>query len=197
MYNINWSLLIARNTYIGWITSIRMAWLNVIIKPVKDLYDAFILYRATALYKLNFNGQIIYLEHILNDVFDNANRGIYIDNTADLNRVYLFNSSELVTPVYVYNNYDAAIPYVVGEFSVYDNKVWVCSNNTTGNTPGVSSSYWNFDSDVLFLENESEYQSNYDFIVMVPAAVVFDINAMKSLVNYYRCAGKRFTIQTF
>ncbi|MEI6489345.1 MAG: hypothetical protein WCP52_10295, partial [Bacteroidota bacterium] len=71
------------------------------------------------------------------------------------------------------------------------------SNNTTGNTPGVSSSYWNFDSDVLFLENESEYQSNYDFIVMVPAAVVFDINAMKSLVNYYRCAGKRFTIQTF
>ncbi len=197
MYNVNWLLLLAQNTFIGWIKPLRLIWANVFIAPVRVLYNTFLQYRLDALYKLNFNGQIIYLEHVLNDRFDNIGRGIYIDNVADQHRMYWYNAGEGRDAVYVYNNYDAANPYVVGEYSVYDNKVWVCTNATTGDVPFVGSGFWDYFKDVDFYKNLIEYQSAFDFIVMVPVAVTFDTNEMKALVNYYKCAGKRYTIETF
>ncbi len=197
MFNTNWTSLVTNNTPMEWVKATRIAWLKVIVSQIKAIHTSFIQYRSDALYKLSFNGQIMNLKHVLNDKFDSAGRGIYIDNIADLNRIYLYNKSEGRDPFYFYNNYDASVTYAIGEFSVRDNKVWVANSITIGNVPSSTSVYWTYHKDVVFFKNLSEYLTLYEFIVMVPVAVVFDINEMKALVNYYKAAGKRYTIQTY
>ena len=159
MFSIDWLFLISTHTPMEWITDIYLAWMKALLSPIISNYNAFIQYRKDALYKVSFNGQIIYLEHILNDTFDNINRGIYIDNVADNRHDYFYNKVELKPNVYLYNLSEGG-PH-------------------------------------LYLKNKAEYSNLYDFIVMVPTAVTFDNNAMKALVNYYKLAGKRYTIQTY
>jgi hypothetical protein len=54
-------------------------------------------------YETAFTGQVIYLEHLLNDLFDLDLRRIYITNNAIGQSVYLFNKVEGNEPVYLYN----------------------------------------------------------------------------------------------
>lgn len=66
-------------------------------------------------YEMTFTGQVIYLEHYLNDLYDPINRDIYIEdfdgpettylfNKAENNEeTYLFNKSENEPPTYLYN----------------------------------------------------------------------------------------------
>lgn len=49
----------------------------------------------------------------------------------------------------------------------------------------------------LFISNLEDYFTQYDFIVWVPATLVFDESKMKTLINRYKLAGKRYTIQTY
>lgn len=197
MFNINWSSFIANNIPMEWITTYRVSWLNVILSQIKALYNTFIAYRDTVLYNLSFNAQIMNLRHVLNDRFDNSTRAIYIDNVADRARIYWYNSSELREPFYSYNNYDAAVTYAVGEFSVLDNKVWKALNISTGSAPSSINTDWEYYKNVVFFKNLDEYSSLYDYIVMVPVAVTFDLNEMKALINKYNAGGMRYTIQTY
>lgn len=197
MFNIDWTALINNNTPMEWIKTLRITWLKVIISQIKINYNTFIQYRSDALYKLSFNAQIMNLRHILNDTFDNVNRGIYIDNVADLNRIYFYNKVEVRPPFYMYNNYNPLTSYAPGEYAVDGNKIYVAIAPSTGNLPSANPSIWGFYKNVVFFKNLIEYQNQYDYIVMVPATVTFDISAMKALVNYYNAAGKRYTIQTY
>ena len=49
----------------------------------------------------------------------------------------------------------------------------------------------------LYLLNLEDYNTQYDFIVWVPAALVFDQAKMMNLINRYRLAGMRYTTQTY
>lgn len=49
----------------------------------------------------------------------------------------------------------------------------------------------------IFLPNAEDFILQYDFIVWVPATLVFDEPKMRNLINRYRLAGKRYTIQTY
>ena len=197
MFNIDFSALLTNNLPMEWITSLRLIWLKVLINEIKLNYGKFLDYRTAGLYKLSFNSQVIYLEHILNDMFDNINRGIYIDNVADLNRPYLHNKVEGVAPFYFYNNYNPSTSYIIGQRCVEGNTVYKAIGNGTGNLPSASPIYFIADKTIEFFKNKIEYQLMNDFIVMVPTSVTFDTNAMKAVVNYYKLAGKRYTIQTF
>lgn len=68
-----------------------MNWLKCLITPVQELYDKFTQNRNANIYTLTHNGQVVYLQAVLNDVFDPISRGIYIvdDNIADALFVYL------------------------------------------------------------------------------------------------------------
>jgi hypothetical protein len=70
----------------------RMAeWISALLQPIQSLNVRFVQLVVDVRYRMNFNGQVIYLEHILNDVFDSVSRGIYIDDdgtTAVENYVY-------------------------------------------------------------------------------------------------------------
>jgi hypothetical protein len=49
----------------------------------------------------------------------------------------------------------------------------------------------------LFLLNTAESIDETDFIVLVPEALLFDENKMRSTVNIFKLAGSRFLIQTY
>lgn len=63
---------------------------------VQDFYDQ-------KKYDLQFNGQVVYLEHLLNDLFDPNDRQIYIDDPALISPTYVFNDSEVNESTYLTN----------------------------------------------------------------------------------------------
>lgn len=56
------------------------AYLNSVLKPVKTLYNAFMIYKDDAIYRVSHNGSITLLQKVMNDKFDNTERRIFIKN---------------------------------------------------------------------------------------------------------------------
>jgi hypothetical protein len=81
-------------------------------KGLETVHGFFKTFRIKSIKDLQFTGQLVYLEHILNDDFDNGVRGIYIINV-NVNQfnfvyrkienkpVYLSRKSEGATPFYL------------------------------------------------------------------------------------------------
>lgn len=78
-------------------------WLYSLVKPLKELHETFKDYRDNVIYALSFTGQVIYLEHLLNDKFDNSNRGIWIDTLDNFNYQFIFNKIEAAPKRYFFN----------------------------------------------------------------------------------------------
>lgn len=155
-------------------------------------------------YQLQFSGQTIYLEHYLNDNYDEAQRRIYIQNTAG-GRLYLFNKDELIAPVYFYNLWDSANLYSNYEYCAYDNIVWkdTGKGSNQNKQPGSTPPYWEDTGEkVQFCYNLGETEGVYDFIVWIPDGVKYacgypDYAKMRKQIEFYKIAGKRFVILVF
>nr|DAV31856.1 MAG TPA: hypothetical protein [Caudoviricetes sp.] len=82
------------------------AFLSVLILPFAYLISVFLQFRGQSLNKLNTNGQVIYIEKVLNDRFFMENREIYITdvNTND----FLYMRSETNTSIYLYMRREVA-----------------------------------------------------------------------------------------
>ena len=78
LFDIDYDALIWQITPVRLRKHVMIAWLKCLVAPVKWLYNAFAANRSSNLYALAHNSQIVYLEDILNDTFDNFARGIYI-----------------------------------------------------------------------------------------------------------------------
>ena len=61
------------------------AWLRVIAAPMQTVSNDLDGYESATRYKLQFNGQVIYLEHRLNASFDPMEHRIYIDDPQPTN----------------------------------------------------------------------------------------------------------------
>jgi hypothetical protein len=107
----------------------HLEWLRALLSPLTTLNGIFTDYRAELIKRLRYNGQVIILENLLNDLFDDTDRLIYIDTVNDrLSGVYVYQPSEDVAefisqpgeapPVYIFQ---ANEPMNVG----YDFIVWV------------------------------------------------------------------------
>jgi hypothetical protein len=196
MYNINFNQLLAELLPpMLRLKAIVYNYCLAALSPVRDLHTQFIQFRNEAIYKASFTSQVIYLEKRLNDRFDAIMRRIYINNVADLPFVYAFNSSENEN-LFAYNNYDSAITYQVDDYCSTPTGVYKCIATSTGNLPDTSANFvWQHEN--TYLMNVSEMNLANDFIVMVESSITFDANEMRSIVNYYKLAGKRFTIQIY
>lgn len=64
------------------------------ITPVIYNYNAFKNYRLFCLYRLSHNGQISYLEDVMNDYFDNTQRRIRIANVEFKDPIYFYEPQE-------------------------------------------------------------------------------------------------------
>lgn len=106
-------------------------------------------------------GQVVYLEHLLNDQLDSSQRRIYIED-----------GNTVIDPRFLF---------------LKPNDSFILYNKVDSQQAD-------------YLYNRADYLANYDFIVMVPAAITLtssSVSLIRALVNAYRAAGKTFTIQTF
>jgi len=133
------------------------AWLRCLIVPVRWLYNQFKIQRTATLYYLAHNSQVVYLEAVLNDVFDPASRGIHVVDG-------LFE--------------DPLFTYLVPE----SRPVWLGLASEAGSSAFPVPQ-------VLYTSAETSLLGNA-FVVKVPAALSFDLDRMKALINRYRVAGK-------
>lgn len=103
------------------------AWVKVLIRPLQTLNDGFAVYVNDTFYLVSFTGQVIYLEKVLNDLYDPIGTGIYITDgnnigipkyvytKAENRPIYIYNKAESSTPVYVYNKteYLTSLDFIV------------------------------------------------------------------------------------
>ncbi len=134
------------------------AFLYLILHPLKAVNILFDQYKTDTNYKLIFNGQIVYLEHYLNDIYDSTQRRIYIQDTANAVYNYIYNQAELLPTLMVYN--------------------------ANENVP-------------VYLINNNEAVEQIDFIIKVPSSITYNQKVMRSQVDYYKSAGKKYKIETF
>lgn len=70
-------------------------WIGALVQPIQTLNVQLVALVQDIRYRLLFTGQVVYLEHILNDIFDAGDRLIYIDDPAlYVEENYIFNHPE-------------------------------------------------------------------------------------------------------
>lgn len=153
--------------------------------------DAFVPFRNRIADLLLYNAQIINLEQYLNNQFDPSNRGIYIDNQAS-STTYKYQVEEVLVR-YKYNIYDNAQSYVIGEYSDVQGYVFVCSANTTGNTPFDGSTFWNITEFTTHKYNVSE-SASVNYIIHIPLSVTYTKSNFRGKVDQFNLAGKLYTL---
>ncbi len=81
------------------------AYMTVLLQPLQSLNTLFIALAASIRYKMSINGQVVYLEHYLNDSFDPILRRIYIDDPLGQNitPIIIFNKVEQQATQLIYN----------------------------------------------------------------------------------------------
>lgn len=79
-----------------------LAMCKVLLKPLKTLFTSFTDYRGEVQRQLRYNSQHIVLSNLLNNLFDNSQRRIYIQSSLTLKPpTYLFIKADN-KPVYIY-----------------------------------------------------------------------------------------------
>lgn len=133
----------------------QMAWINAFTEPFRIFHEDKQLWRESIRYKLQHNGQVIYLEKMLNEYYNMAgydhqdhvnNRPIYITNGGQLFPTYIFTEAEQ-KPVYVSTESENEPVYIYSQ-----------------------------------AELEASYAA---FIIKVPASLNFIEAEMRALVDYY------------
>ncbi len=90
-YHINFRELVRMLLPVRLRKTVMQRWLLALTHPVSELYYKFIQNQQNNIYTLSHNSQVVYLQAVLNDIFDFADRRIYIadDFSADPLYVYL------------------------------------------------------------------------------------------------------------
>ena len=79
----------------------QLDWLRALLKPLQNLHTAMHNFMRGIRYRIGFNGQVIYLEHILNDYHDDI-----------LRRIFIADGNVLGLPLYVYNKLEARPKFI-------------------------------------------------------------------------------------
>lgn len=99
---INWLLFVRSIVPEVLQKSIRLAWLDLIVSPLRNLYNQFRSITDDAEFATKHSGIKIYFEKALNDKFDPLNRSITIDNVNTSTRLYIYSKREPRPKAYVY-----------------------------------------------------------------------------------------------
>ncbi len=178
------------------------------IKGLQDVNDLFHQYTIDTDYKLKFNAQVIYLEHVLNDKFDNTSRTIYIENISNLyNNDYIFNQSE-GEPVqrYAINRWDVTINYSINELVCVNSGsmlIYKALTNNVGKNPLTEPADWDLQLYTIAAREQlipyvwNYNEGLYNFIVWCPLSISSKEPAIKKVINTYKAAGKTYEIKYF
>ena len=94
MFDINFKNMLLRLSAPRFRASVILGWYQCVAVVLGTINDSLVSSRNGIQYKLRFNAQVIYLEHFLNDKYDDVNRGIYIEDAANTDVVYFYNEIE-------------------------------------------------------------------------------------------------------
>ncbi len=94
VYQISWITFIDDLLLISLRKAFVRAWLGALITPIKELHEQFLNYRDYSLYRVRHNSQIVYMEAVLNDYFDQFERRIRIQNVEFKDPVYFYEPEE-------------------------------------------------------------------------------------------------------
>lgn len=131
IFNINWWRLVQSLNLKAFNSSSVLALLNTMICPIRTNYEAYLVFKLDADYRVKHNGQICYVQKMLNDKFDASLRRIKVRNiipkeplwayyTEDNKPLFIYNESN--HPTYFYNpedyynefDFEVLIPTVLG-----------------------------------------------------------------------------------
>lgn len=192
MYKINWEAFLQSNVMAPLRKAKRLAWLRVILSPIRRMWDAFTAYRKESLYRVNHTGQVIYLQKALNDAFDPVQRRIEVVDGDFETMVNLYRRIEQ-QPLYIYWRWGNQ-QYQAGERVLHLEKVWEAQVQTSAE-PSKSTD-WKEIGDNPMIQFREEYFSGASFVVLVPVILTYDSNRMKSIIDFYRVAGRSYSIKT-
>jgi hypothetical protein len=193
-YSVDWLTKVKQNLPILLRLPKRIDWIIALIKPIKDLYADFLIIQRDNYYAIRFTSQILYLQKLLNDLFDPTGNGIYITDYGLIPRVFLYNKIENNTPFYLYNKWDSTVTYATGEFSIHGQTVWKAQASSTNVTPGTDPSKWRAYKDKPYLRNKSEYALSGGFVINIPSALVYNDEQLRAIVDSYKFAGRYYII---
>lgn len=145
-----------------------LAFVKVLLKGFKTLYNRFICARAETLYKLKFNAQVMYLEKLLNEQFNNGLPS-YTGN--------------IPTGIYISKPLNNIKPPVLRRKDELRPRLVLWSKTDPAFNPVLHKR--------IVMRSKAEYITNIKFIVNVPIAC-FDVTTdtqqlikMKGWINYY------------
>jgi hypothetical protein len=109
------------------------AFLRVLLRPFQFISDALDVYLFNMRQKLRYDGRVIYLEHVLNNQFDNTERRIYIADSLVSNTTppVLYRKSEGQPSVILYRKTESEPSirlYRNSEISTLDFTIFVPSS---------------------------------------------------------------------
>ena len=81
VYYLNWNRLVTFFIPKVLRKPLLLALIHSAILPLKANYSAFLSFKKNAAYKVKHNGQVVYLEKMLNDKFDKDLRRIQVENS--------------------------------------------------------------------------------------------------------------------
>lgn len=105
IYNINWYRLVKMLVLPAVNKPTLLAFINSALAPIRTNYDAFLSFKQDAEYRVQHNGQVCYLQKMLNDKFDNSLRRIRVQNVKPKERLYFYYEEDN-SPVFFYNEVD-------------------------------------------------------------------------------------------
>lgn len=188
MITINWNKAIAEALPVRYRKWNRYQWLLLLISQVRALHASIAIWWYGINYYLKHNGQVIYLEKVLNDLFDDGLRRIYITDGDFANRTLLFWRYEGETAIEVYWRWKFGI-YATNDKVQHNGRIWLCMMPTS-DEPGTSMDWQDEGAIRMWLTN-----GGIDFYVMVPIGLIYDVERMKALVNKYKLADKTYLIK--
>ncbi len=168
MYSFDFRLWIKLLLPPEWHNGFTIAALFTRVKPLQSLLDGpFNEFTIDARRRAKFTGQVIYLEKMLNDDFNAGGQD----------------------PIFIQDTANIQYTYLANAAEGYPPTYFA---NTAENAP-------------VYLCNASEYGIGNSFIVMVPAILYSalqlnnnnGLDKMRAQVNYYKIAGKTFTIEPY
>lgn len=142
---------------------VLIAWLRCLTIPVRYVYGIFSAIRVANVYLLTHNSQVYSMQVVLNDTFDNTLRRIY-----------------LTDPYRDYTLYVALLTEV--GFTSYPAPKYLALESEYGTTGYDAPAYIYTDTEITALV--------YDFVVHVPAALVYDSVRLTATINKYRMPTK-------
>lgn len=103
IFNIDYGKLVKLLLPVKLRQPVAIAWLRALTWPVQQLYTTFKNNRSANLYRLKITSQVVYLQRLLNDRYDVADRRIQIVDAAFHDPLWLFTDDE-EKPIWMYTD---------------------------------------------------------------------------------------------